>query len=529
MPKPEYPRYIAQTELLSPAPVVSLLARTTSTIPEGVLTPEQLTQINSAAVMAGEAGRTCYSPKLITPLDYVFGTAKHREITDMVVASTREAGHFTTRQHINYVFGMEGISRLAIWEVFHSFPYYNTDQQSQRYVEMSESGLIFPKEEPVIREGSLRLIAGYNKLVEVLSPIAMEQYKLRFPGRNNSKKWENKNSIEAQKKAQEVARYLLPLSMTANFFYSINELTLLRLYKQKNTYRTSPESAAVIDMMVRAVSDVDPSFAEELDEPVTSRVARELPRDNYLAADEFDRKLDGKPARVRGAETMLSDIADAVRTILGYSSDQMSDKEAVDMALDPAQNKLLASVGGEMVMDQISQALNAAVLKVDVSLSLSADAQLQRHRGLDHLVPELYVPRLNEDIVVPALLDYSAEAKDIYLQYQAENIEALRSVGSDNFRYLLTNGTKIRKTVTGPLGPFYHFLKSRTCLNAQEEAYYIAVSMAEQLGSDYFDQPTPCGVRMRAGITPYCPEGDRTCGVPMFRRRISEGYPKRSI
>jgi len=317
--------------------------------------------------------------------------------------------------------------------------------------------------------------------------------------------------------------------MTANLFYSINELTLLRLYKQKNTYRTSPESAAVIDMMVKAVSDVDPSFAEELGEPVTSRVARGLPHDNYLAADEFDRKLDGKPARVRGAETMLSDIADAVRTILGYSSDQMSDKEAVGMALDPAQNKLLASVGGEMVMDQISQALNAAVLKVDVSLSLSADAQLQRHRGLDHLVPELYIPRLDEDIVVPALLEYSTEARDIYLQYQTENIEALRRVGSENFRYLLTNGTRIRKTVTGPLGPFYHFLKSRTCLNAQEEAYYIAVSMAEQLGNDYFDQPTPCGVRMRAGIKPYCPEGDRTCGIPMFRRRISEGYPIRSI
>jgi len=527
MARPEYRKFEAKTEAISPAPVIELLGRTTSTIPEGEFTPEQWTELNSATVIAGEAGRTCYSPKLITPLDYVFGSEKHREITDSVIVSTREAGHNTTRQHVNYMFGISGVSRLAIWEALHAYPYYNTDQQSQRYVEMNEKGLIFPTGEPIIRQASIKLMEGYHRLSEILLPVVLEHYLQRFPGRNKPE-WEDKNRAEAQKRAQEVSRYVLPMSMMANFVYSINELTLLRLHSLRGTYNAKAEISPLVDTMVEAVLFFDPKFAEELWSPV-EMAPRTLPQNNYLFADEFDQEMDGKSAKVYGAETIIPDVARAVRTILGYSSSQLSDKEAVDMALDPTKNKLLASVGGEMVMDKISQALDMPNIKVDVSLSLSTDAQLQRHRGMNHIFPELYVPRIDQDIVVPALLRYSPEAKELYLKLQRDNIEALKQVGGKNFRYLLTNGTRIRKSFSGPIGPFYHFLKSRTCLNAQEEAYNIAVSISEQLGSEYFDQPAPCGVRKRAGITPYCPEGDRTCGVPMFRKTITEGYPKRSI
>jgi hypothetical protein len=32
----------------------------------------------------------------------------------------------------------------------------------------------------------------------------------------------------------------------------------------------------------------------------------------------------------------------------------------------------------------------------------------------------------------------------------------------------------------------------------------------------------PCYLRRRAGETPYCPEGDRYCGVPVWKMGIEE-------
>jgi hypothetical protein len=32
----------------------------------------------------------------------------------------------------------------------------------------------------------------------------------------------------------------------------------------------------------------------------------------------------------------------------------------------------------------------------------------------------------------------------------------------------------------------------------------------------------PCGLRLRAGATPYCPEGERYCGVPVWKLSIGQ-------
>jgi hypothetical protein len=32
----------------------------------------------------------------------------------------------------------------------------------------------------------------------------------------------------------------------------------------------------------------------------------------------------------------------------------------------------------------------------------------------------------------------------------------------------------------------------------------------------------PCGIRARAGAKPICPEGDRYCGVPVWRLSLEE-------
>ncbi len=61
----------------------------------------------------------------------------------------------------------------------------------------------------------------------------------------------------------------------------------------------------------------------------------------------------------------------------------------------------------------------------------------------------------------------------------------------------------------------------RLCYNAQEEIWRASVDEAEQISAvqprlGRWLQP-PCTQRARAGVKPPCPEGNRYCGVPVWR------------
>src|SRR6202045_490301 len=76
------------------------------------------------------AARTCYAPRLIGP----------EEITEKqrinIGAATFYSGHHTVYQHAHFEFGLENISRQFVWSFLHAHPFYNSEQQSQRYVRL---------------------------------------------------------------------------------------------------------------------------------------------------------------------------------------------------------------------------------------------------------------------------------------------------------------------------------------------------------------------------------------------------------
>src|SRR5216117_1287611 len=84
------------------------------------------------------AARTCYAPRLITP----------EEITDKqrlnVGAATFYSGHHTVYQHAHFEFGLENVSRQFVWSLLHVHPFYNSEQQSQRYVRLDRAQAYVP-------------------------------------------------------------------------------------------------------------------------------------------------------------------------------------------------------------------------------------------------------------------------------------------------------------------------------------------------------------------------------------------------
>src|SRR3979490_1325152 len=85
------------------------------------------------------AARTCYSSRLINP----------EEVNDKqrlnIGAATFFSGHHTVYQHAHFEFGLENISRQFVWSFLHAHPFYNSEQQSQRYVRMERAQAYIPE------------------------------------------------------------------------------------------------------------------------------------------------------------------------------------------------------------------------------------------------------------------------------------------------------------------------------------------------------------------------------------------------
>src|ERR1700689_5958283 len=116
------------------------------------------------------AARTCYAPRLIGP----------EEITDkqrlQIGASTFYGGHHTGYQHAHFEFGLENISRQFVWSFLPAHPFYNSEQQSQRYVRLDRPQAYVPQEsvnfgaaERAIYERAIgRAWDSYRELTRVL-------------------------------------------------------------------------------------------------------------------------------------------------------------------------------------------------------------------------------------------------------------------------------------------------------------------------------------------------------------------------
>jgi thymidylate synthase ThyX len=516
----------------------------------------------------GKPAKTAHVLKLINedPLEATEDRAGRRTKALKLYADLFAAGHHTTMQHANFVFVLDNVSRLAIWSFFHSHPNYNSEQVSQRYREVTGASMTTPDlPEPLLliyREAIERSLSGYRRLTEILTPDFERDYGSVFPARVKAKGDEAVKRVAGavQKRSQEVARYVLPLATPAHLYHTVNALTLLRYHVLANQPDAPTEVRYIVNRMVEEVLAVDPYFLGAPGMPLDLRLvgagelleARALDnwRENLAQSDDqteaFCREFDAalgpwENSRLASFNPNAEGVmAGAVRTVLGLPDGAMPDADALAQVLDGRQNPYLGHPLYLAMNSKLMQTMNHVPFTFQKRISGAEDAQNQRHRGTPSSSPLLTGHlRRAPDVITPwaiarnpeALAEYNAT---IDAMWTAKNRLLDGGAAREHVLYLLPNSHRVRFYESGTLMTYYWKWIKRLCYDAQREISSTARQEVAQVraalpGIGRFVDGPPCVMRARAGSLPFCPEGERFCGIPVWKNYQFETLEDRRV
>jgi thymidylate synthase ThyX len=485
------------------------------------------------------AARTCYAPRLISPEEI---TEKQRT---NIGAGTFYSGHHTVYQHAHFEFGLENVSRQFVWSFLHAHPFYNSEQQSQRYVRMDRALAYVPDmtnlygAEEIFTGAVARAWQAYRDLSALLREDARRILAdiWHVSSASHVRRVE-KVDRQAEKRAIEVARYVLPVAAATTMVHTLSGIVLHRLWRMRSASDTPEEARLVIGKMVECAREVDPQFFDRFsDGPMDELPEWHTPaRAGEAQAREFDDRLAGRTSLLLDySPAAVRVMAEAYRAVVGLTEEACTDSEALDRMLNPARNPYRLETLNVGVHAPLMRPLQHANFTFAKKISHTADSQDQRHRMVPGSRPLLTLTDTRApDFITPMLIRENARARAIYEQamadaWAAKNQLLDRGVSPEHALYLLPNAKAIRLVESGSLLHLLHKWTMRTCFNAQEEIYQASMEEVAQVRAvlpevGRFLGP-PCYVR--AGIaSPICTEGSHFCGIkvwqefPDIQRRI---------
>src|SRR5712692_8173331 len=274
------------------------------------------------------AARTCYSPRIIAP----------EEITDKqrlpIGAATFYGGHHTVYQPAHFEFGLENVSRQFVWSFLHAHPFYNSEQQSQRYVRLDRAQAFIPprsenfgaEERRIYEHAVARAWERYRELTALLQADARAILAdIWHLSSMSHPKRAQKVERQAEKRAIEVARYVLPVAAATTMVHTLSGIVLHRLWRMQAASDTPTEARQVIGEMVERVREVDPQFFDRFDNTPMEDLPEwrgATPQDGGDAfAREFDARLDGRTSKLMDFSPAAARVvAEAYRAVLGLNA-----------------------------------------------------------------------------------------------------------------------------------------------------------------------------------------------------------------
>ena len=280
---------------------------------------------------------------------------------------------------------------------------------------------------------------------------------LRHLSPGASEKRKKRVAREAEKKAIETARYVIPVCAFTSMVHTVSGIVLHRLWRMMRTGDCPCESVAVVSAMVDHVRALDPDFFARVGAGPLAEgevVEARLP----AVAAGFDDEAARLDALLGARTSLLVDYtargeettAEAVRAVLGRTTATLPDDEALEQALNPSLNRYRLETLNLAVHSPLSRALHHATYTFLKKLSHTADSQDQRHRMVPGSRPLMILTDTRRpDFVTPPLVAKNAEARAVYEQamdeaWAAKNRLLELGVPLEQALYVLPNAKALR-------------------------------------------------------------------------------------
>ena len=201
------------------------------------------------------AAKLCYSASDISTIKEGLTDEKTASFVEMLA----ELGHESPIEHAYFTFGIEGVSRSLLAQITrHRIASYSV--QSQRYVKEKNFSYVTPPEiakDPetlkIYEESMAKAEEAYHALADKLS----EGYLNEFLAAGIDEKTAKRN---AEKKAIEDARFVLPNACETKLVMTINARSLINFFHHRCCNRAQWEIRDVADQMLTLVSKVAPNI-----------------------------------------------------------------------------------------------------------------------------------------------------------------------------------------------------------------------------------------------------------------------------
>ncbi len=201
------------------------------------------------------AAKLCYSSSGVA--EVLDGLTEEK--VDKFLKMLMDLGHESPIEHVSFTFGIEGVSRSLLAQITrHRIASYSV--KSQRYVKEGQFEFITPpailadKEAHKLYLGAMESAqATYNQLADKLT----EQYLAENLAAGMPEK-QAKN--QAEKKAIEDARFVLPNACETKMIVTMNARSLMNFFHHRCCSRAQWEIRALADEMLCLVKEVAPTL-----------------------------------------------------------------------------------------------------------------------------------------------------------------------------------------------------------------------------------------------------------------------------
>ena len=510
--------------------MIRQLARTKKMIhelsPEIELRPQPVSTLAEAVA----AARSCYNDKIISSFEVTDDQKKR------IGKQTFDSGHHTVFLHKMLSFNI--IASRHVFHLLHYHPFYNTSQSSQRYVVFKEPEFMMPPD--IVGEPKKLVIDLLKEIWEIyhsLSDDLIPIIKRLYPGK---RKITNK---AAEKMAIETARYILPIGAKSTAIYSIQLMTLLRLYRLAGKGAWGWELAQLLQKAVRMVLKQEPELQEYVPEPLDIRNSPEgafITENGYELLKKNENRRKKLQEKLGDFSSKLIDFNKNMIDSLNNSSQLVSGQNVgFEECANPITNSHIIDRLHTDWLAPYSRVLSQGWVAFLKKLSYTANAQDQRHRTINSVtsLPELAETE-NPDYITPELIKiipkihkrYDDILKKIYetktLLVKEFNIPVSSAL------YLTPNAHTIYIQQSGSLLGFRHKWVLRSCWRSQKEIWSLSMEEIKQVSQRWPELKPylgpPCYVRYipdlqrktekgkRTWIKPKCTEGKMFCDVPVW-------------